>query len=159
MRTPCHPVPAKGQRTTAAVRGNLRASPFMVPELRACKRAPMPPKRTPVRAVVRGRYKLVWHPYDHIEIAGARVTESTIRYMPQPRTELFDMESDPGEHENLADKYPEKVSELKSLLETWMKQTGAKALTPNPAYDASRPLFNTRDESLKQASEQKKAKK
>ena len=40
-----------------------------------------------------------------------------------------------------------------------MKETGAKALTPNPAYDASRPLFNTRDEWLKQEREQKKAKK
>lgn len=114
---------------------------------------------TPVRAAIQGRYKLVWHPHDHIEIAGARVTESTIRYLPQPRTELFDMESDPGEHENLADKYPEKVSELKSLLETWMKQTGANALTPNPAYDATRPLFNTRDEAIKKEREQKKARK
>lgn len=114
---------------------------------------------TPVRAAIQGRYKLVWHPHDHIEIVGARVTESTIRYITQPRTELFDMESDPGEHENLADKYPEKVSELKSLLETWMKKTKAKDLTPNPAYDSTRPLFNTRDEWLKQALEQKKAKK
>jgi arylsulfatase A-like enzyme len=104
---------------------------------------------TPVRAAIQNRYKLVWYPYDHIEIAGDRVTSSTIRYVPKPRVELFDIESDPGEHDNIADKYPEKVSELKSLLETWMKQTGAKDLTPNPAYDASRPLFNTRDEALK----------
>jgi hypothetical protein len=34
-------------------------------------------------------------------------------------------------------------------MEAWMKQAGAKDLTPNPAYDASRPLFNTRDEALK----------
>jgi arylsulfatase A-like enzyme len=114
---------------------------------------------TPVRAAIQSRYKLVWHPHDHIEIAGARVTESTIRYMPQPRVELFDMETDPGEHENLADKYPEKVNELKSFMVAWLKQAGAKDLTPNPAYDATRPLFNTRDEWLKQELEQKKAKK
>jgi hypothetical protein len=41
------------------------------------------------------------------------------------------------------------VNELKSLMEAWMKQAGAKDLTPNPSYDASRPLFNTRDEALK----------
>ena len=111
---------------------------------------------TPVRAAIQSRYKLVWHPYDHIEITGDRVTESTIRYTPKPRVELFDLESDPGEHENIADKYPEKVSELKSLMETWMKQTGAKDLTPNPAYDPSRPLFNTRDEALKKDQERKK---
>ena len=34
---------------------------------------------------------------------------------------LFDQETDPGEHDNLAAKYPEKVSELKSLMETWIK--------------------------------------
>jgi DMSO/TMAO reductase YedYZ molybdopterin-dependent catalytic subunit len=114
---------------------------------------------TPVRAAIQGRYKLVWHPYDHIEIAGARVTESNLRYMPKPRVELFDLETDPGEHENVSEKHPEKVSELKSFMETWMKQAGAKDLTPNPAYDATRPLFNTRDEWLKQELEQKKAKK
>jgi hypothetical protein len=70
--------------------------------------------------------------------------------------ELFDLETDPGEHENLASRYPEKVSELKTLMETWMKQTGAKDLTPNPAYDASKPLFNTREEALKKAKAEKK---
>jgi hypothetical protein len=69
--------------------------------------------------------------------------------------ELFDLESDPGEHENLAARYPEKVSEMKSLMETWMKQTGAKDLFPNPSYDAGRPLFNTREESLKKARAEK----
>lgn len=73
--------------------------------------------------------------------------------------ELFDIETDPGEHENIANKYPEKMSELKSLMVNWMKQAGAKDLTPNPAYDASRPLLNARDEWLKQELEQKKAKK
>jgi arylsulfatase A-like enzyme len=111
---------------------------------------------TPVRAVIQNRYKLVWHPYDHIEIAGDRVTSNTIRYLPEPRVELFDLESDPGEHENIADKHPERVSDMQSLMENWMKQTGAKDLTPNPAYDASRPLFNTREEALKKEREQKK---
>jgi hypothetical protein len=41
-------------------------------------------------------------------------------------------------------------------METWMKQTGAKDLTPNPAYDASKPLFNTREEALKKAKAEKK---
>lgn len=114
---------------------------------------------TPVRAAIQSHYKLVWHPYDHLEITGDRVTESTIRYTPRPRVELFDMKSDPGEHENLAEKYPEKVSELKSLMVTWMKQAGAEALTPNSPLDSTRPLFNTRDETLKKEREGKKAKK
>ena len=110
---------------------------------------------TPVRAAIQSRYKLVWHPYDHIEIVGARVTEAAIRYVAQARAELFDLETDPGEHENLADKHPEKVGELKSIVEIWMKQTGSNDLTPNPGYDPSRPLFNTRDEALKKEREGK----
>jgi arylsulfatase A-like enzyme len=111
---------------------------------------------TPVRAAIQSRYKLVWNPYDHIEITGPRVTDTTLRYQPEARVELFDLETDPGERENLADRYPEKVAELRSLMETWMKQTGAKDLIPNPAYDASRPLFNTREEALKKARVEKK---
>lgn len=114
---------------------------------------------TPVRAAIQGRYKLVWNPYDHIEIAGDRVTSSTIRYVPQPRVELFDLECDPGERENLADKHPELVAELRQRMEAWMKETGAKDVTPNPAYDASRPLLNTREEAIKKEREQKKVKK
>jgi hypothetical protein len=42
-------------------------------------------------------------------------------------------------------------------MESWMKQAGAKDLTPKPVYDVSRPLFNTGDEALKEEQEQKKA--
>ena len=105
---------------------------------------------TPVRAVIQRRYKLVWHPYDHIEIEGGRITPTSLRYVPEPLVELFDLEADPGERENLADRQPEKVAEMKGLMEAWMKEAGAKDLSPNPDYDASRPLFNSRDEWLRQ---------
>ncbi len=103
---------------------------------------------TPVRALVRGRYKLVWHPYDHLEFEGGRVTTATTRYVPKPRIELFDLESDPGEHTDVAARHPEKLAEMKKLFTGWMKEVGARDVTPNPAYDATRPLFNTRDEAL-----------
>lgn len=114
---------------------------------------------TPVRAAIQNRYKLVWNPYDHLKIEGDRVTSTTLRYVPKPRVELFDMESDPGEHENIAERYPELVAQLRQRLEAWMKETGAKDLTPNPAYDASRPLFNILEEAIKKEREQKKANK
>ena len=41
------------------------------------------------------------------------------------------------------------VSEMKALVTAWMKESGATDVAPNPAYDASRPLFNSRDEALK----------
>ena len=103
---------------------------------------------TPVRAVVRGRYKLVWHPYDHLEFEGGRVTNATTRYAPEPLVELFDLASDPGERTNLAAQKPEKVVEMKQLFTAWMKEAGAKDVMPNAAYDARRPLFNSRDEAL-----------
>ena len=65
-----------------------------------------------MRAVVRGRYKLVWHPYDHLEFEGGRVTNATTRYAPEPLVELFDLASDPGERTNLAAQKPEKVVEM-----------------------------------------------
>jgi hypothetical protein len=44
---------------------------------------------------------------------------------------------------------PEKVMEMKQLFTAWMKEAGARDLTPNPADDARKPLFNSRDEALK----------
>ena len=72
---------------------------------------------------------------------------------------LFDQETYPGEHDNLAAKYPEKVSELNSLMEMWMKQSCTKVLTPNPALRREQAAFNTLDEALKKAREEKKAQK
>ena len=43
-----------------------------------------------------------------------------------------------------------------SLFEAWMKETGAKDVTPNPAYDPKNPLFNARDDYLKKQAEKKK---
>jgi arylsulfatase A-like enzyme len=103
---------------------------------------------TPARAVVRGRYKLVWHPYDHLVFEGGRVTSATSRYVPETLIELFDVDADPGERTNLAHRYPAKVTEMKELFTAWMKEAGAKDVAPNPAYDARRPMFNTRDEAL-----------
>ena len=103
----------------------------------------------PERTLVRGRYKLVWHPYDHLEFEGGRVTSATTSYVAEPLAELFDLESGPGERTNLAARFPAKVAEMKALFTVWMTKSGAKDVAPNPAYDASRPLINSRDEALK----------
>ena len=103
---------------------------------------------TPVRAVVRGRYKLVWHPYDHLEFEDGRVTTATTRYVPRPRVELFDLEADPSERVDLVARHPEKAAEMQAFFTRWAKEVGAKDVTPNPAYDPRRPLFNARDEAL-----------
>jgi hypothetical protein len=71
-----------------------------------------------------------------------------LRYVPEPRVELFDLEADPGERHDLAAAQPEKVAELRGLFEAFMKRSGARDVAPNPDYDATKPLFNSRDAAL-----------
>lgn len=104
---------------------------------------------TPVRTVIQDRHKLVWHPYDHIEIEGNKISDRTLKYVAEPRIELFDLLEDPSERHNLAEKMPGKVAELRKLYEGWMKKVGAKDLVPNPNYDPADPLFNARDAALR----------
>jgi hypothetical protein len=40
---------------------------------------------------------------------------------------------------------PEKVAAMCRLFEGWMKETGARDVTPNPDYDPADPLFNARE--------------
>jgi arylsulfatase A-like enzyme len=111
---------------------------------------------TPMRAVIQSRYKMVWNPYDHIVIEGDRPAERTLRYVAEPRIELFDLQADPRERQNLAGRLPEEVAELRKLFEAWMKETSAKDATPNPAYNPQNPLFNAREDYLKKQAEKKK---
>jgi arylsulfatase A-like enzyme len=104
---------------------------------------------TPVRTVIQDRYKLVWNPYDHIEIAGDRLSDTAMKYVAEPRVELFDLQADPGEHYNIAEQEPEKVAEMCRLFEAWMKEVGAKDVSPNPSYDAARPMYNIHEEANK----------
>ncbi len=103
---------------------------------------------TPTRVAIQGRYKLLWSPYDHIAVEGRRATPDALRYVPEPRVELFDLEDDPGERHDLSATKPEKVAELRSLFEDFMERAGARDVSPNPDYDATKPLFNSRDAAL-----------
>lgn len=69
----------------------------------------------PGSALRKGKWKLVVHYEDE-------------------RTELFNLEEDPGELHDLSSKLPEKTNELKSRLDWHLKETGASFPTPNPAY-------------------------
>jgi arylsulfatase A-like enzyme len=111
---------------------------------------------TPMRAVIQSRYKLVWNPYDHIVIEGQGKAARTLKYVAEPRIELFDLQADPGERQDLAERLPEKVAEMCQLFEAWMKETGARDVTPNPAYDPKNPLFNAREDYLEKHAEKKK---
>jgi arylsulfatase A-like enzyme len=49
--------------------------------------------------------------------------------------ELYDLKKDIGENRNLASKMPKKVKELQSLIDGFVKETGALYPKPNPNYD------------------------
>lgn len=71
----------------------------------------------PGSAIRKGDWKLVVHYEDN-------------------RTELFNLESDPGETEDVSAAHPEKCTELKQLLDKKLKETGAKMPVTNPNYAA-----------------------
>ncbi len=76
-----------------------------------------PWRTTPAGAVRLGDYKL-------------------IEFFEDGTTELYDLRSDIGESNDLAEEMPEKVAELKALLDEWRAATGAPIPTePSPDYD------------------------
>jgi arylsulfatase A-like enzyme len=66
------------------------------------------------------------------------------RFEPHPDypevRELYNLNSDVGETDNLAEKMPEKVKELDALIDRFIEDTGALAPRPNPAYVEPQPI-------------------
>ena len=52
--------------------------------------------------------------------------------------ELYDLEADPGERNNLAAALPEKTAELHAKLAAWRKRVGAQEMERNPKHDPER---------------------
>jgi arylsulfatase A-like enzyme len=84
----------------------------------------------PAGAVRQGRWKLV-----------EQYEDGTI--------ELFDLESDPGETDNLASSHPDRADDLRRKLHLWRDSVGAQMPTPNPRVDGAlhRTLYVDRDPS------------
>ena len=88
---------------------------------------------------------LFWH-YPHYGNQGGAPGSAVrlgkwklIRWYENGRTELFNLENDIGEQRNLASEEPEKVKELNTLLDAWLKHTKALAPSENPAFDENKP--------------------
>ena len=86
------------------------------------------------------REELFWH-YPHYHSSGwtpgAAMRSGNwklIEFYETGTAELYDIENDPGETRNLAEVYPEKVLELKKILERLQTETAAQFPTLNPAY-------------------------
>ena len=75
----------------------------------------------PAAAVRLGNYKLIeWYEQ-------SMLTNST-------GVELFKLDTDPGETNDLADKMPNKANELLEVLHEWQKLSGAQMVKPNPDF-------------------------
>jgi len=88
---------------------------------------------------------LFWH-YPHYGNQGGAPSSAVrkgpwklIHWYEDDSWELFNVTQDIGEQENLASQHPEKVAELRKLLEDWLQEVGARFPTPNPAYDPAKP--------------------
>lgn len=84
---------------------------------------------------------LFWH-FPHYSNHGMQSPGGAIRlgdyklldYFENNTVQLFNLKDDPGEQNDLSKQMPEKVKELKSLLDQWRKDVKADMMQPNPEY-------------------------
>jgi arylsulfatase A len=57
-----------------------------------------------------------------------------LEYFENNSVQLFNLKEDMEEQDDLSTKDPDKVKELKGLLNSWRKHVSAKMMEPNPAY-------------------------
>ena len=87
------------------------------------------------------RGPMIWH-YPHYLPRHSAVPGSAIRvkdwkfiyYYEDGRQELYNLKNDIGETKNLAQRMPEKATELKTVLDAMLKEHGAKIPVADPAY-------------------------
>ena len=82
---------------------------------------------------------MYWH-YPHYGNQGGRPGSAVrsgpwklIEFFGEEHVELYNLETDIGETNDLAEAEPEKVNELKALLHAWHDEVDALFPSPNPA--------------------------
>lgn len=93
---------------------------------------------TPCAVMREARYKLVEHFGDHVDRAKGN------EYVAEARLELFDLERDLGETENLAGRMAERAQAMQAKLRRWIESSGAEVPGLNPRFDAARQLEESR---------------
>ena len=81
---------------------------------------------------------LCWHyPHYHREKPAGSILKGDwklIEWFETGKTELFRLDQDPYEQNDLAEKEPQRAAELLAELNRWRKDVGAQMPTPNPDY-------------------------
>jgi arylsulfatase A-like enzyme len=92
-----------------------------------------------LRSDGRGAYWYSW--YDAAK-TDPKATEIVKRYHTRPEFELFDLQKDPSEQNNLANKkkFQNKLSELRSELKKWTIAQGDDLLPHQEPYSTSKPI-------------------
>jgi len=87
---------------------------------------------------------LFWH-YPHYGNQGGEPSSiirngpwKLIRYFEDARCELYNLDLDPGEQNNVVADDPAKAEELLARLNAWLTEVGATLPTPDPQYDAEK---------------------
>ncbi|MBS1813364.1 MAG: hypothetical protein JSS87_00650 [Acidobacteria bacterium] len=90
------------------------------------------------------REYLCWH-YPHYAPQGGTPAGAIrqgdwklLEFFEDGHLELYNLREDPGEQNDFASVFPERVRDMHSRLVRWRKRVGALMPTPNPAYDAAR---------------------
>jgi arylsulfatase A-like enzyme len=117
----------------------------------------VPALRGLVAAAAAAERPLFWH-YPHYGNQGGEPSAimiqgdwKLIHYFEDGRAELYDIRRDVGEQEDLAARYPARVSDMRRALEAWQEQVGAELPVPNPGYSpekAAAHLRQVRDVSI-----------
>ncbi len=88
----------------------------------------------------KGRERLYFH-YPHYSNQGGKPSGAIrmgdyklIEYYEDNRTELFNLETDPGERAGLADKLTREAALLREQLTKWRETVQARMPRPNPNY-------------------------
>lgn len=84
---------------------------------------------------------LFWH-YPHYGNQGGdpsaiirRTNWKLIHYFEDGRDELYDLDHDPGELDDVCGAYPDLAAQLRSRLDEWLVEVDAKRPIPDPEYD------------------------
>ena len=86
---------------------------------------------------------LYWH-YPHYGNQGGDPSSilregewKLIHYWEDGSAELYNLKSDPDEHEDVSGEHPERVQAMSDKLDSWLKEVGARYPEPDPEYSAA----------------------